>query len=80
LKKAMILAVVIVNLFIFNQPANAVPNENADSRAFLAQEISECRIKMNAKVVSGEMTKEELKQCIADMKNGQCHNEEVCTK
>lgn len=72
MKKFLVLAVLAISLVIFAVPVLAAPNENANPRAFLAQQINQCRDMMEQMVASGMMTKDQAKTCIESMKNGSC--------
>lgn len=79
MKKTMVLMLILVSLLLIAVPVMADPNENAADRAFLAQDINACRSHMQNMVATGEMTREQLNQCIQEMKAGHCmQNAESC--
>ena len=70
MKKLITMATLVMSMIA--TPVLAAPNDNANPRAFTAQHIIECRDHMQEMVASGEMTQEELKACIEQMKNSEC--------
>lgn len=80
MKRTMVLMLLLVSLLLIAVPVMADPNENSSDRAFLAQDINACRVHMKNMVAAGEMTREQLNQCIQEMKAGNCmQNAESCT-
>ena len=73
MRKLLVLVVTAISLLTFAIPVLATPNDNANPRAFLAQQINQCRDMMKQMVESGTMTKEQMKACIENMKDGACN-------
>lgn len=53
-------------------PAFAVPSANASERSFQVQSIKVCREMMKEAVNSGNMTNDQLKDCIKMMRTSTC--------
>lgn len=71
MKKIIVLAFAGM-LMLSAVPAFAEPSENASARAFAVQAINQCRQMMKDAVGAGEMTQDQLKECIEMMKNAPC--------
>lgn len=72
MRSLVILIALVITVLFTGIPAIAEPNENASERAFLAQDIISCRNHMKDMVAAGQITRDQLNQCIQDMKAGAC--------